>query len=148
MTFTINDFFIDSSVLIEFNKGNKIKLFAELNANEVFRCFINETVVSEFLFHFLAYNGNKSPMSVHSSGKIAEVFDASPQYKLINMCSYVPTTKEIFTLVPRLMATYNLLPNDAIILATCKIHGFRQLASYDTDFVKPCEAEGIILVSE
>ncbi len=51
MMFTINDYFIDSSVLIEYNKGNKLRLFSELSANDIFRCFVNKTVLSEFLFH-------------------------------------------------------------------------------------------------
>ncbi len=43
---------------------------------------------------------------------------------------------------------YNLLPNDAIILAICKIHGIIQLASHDKDFVEPCKQEGITLLTE
>ena len=148
MTFTINDVFIDSSILIECNKGNKVKLFVTLMANDIYRCYISETVVSEFLFHFLAHNGNKSPQSIHSSRKIAEVFSESKQFKLINTCSFLPTDKQIFTMVPMYMAKYNLLPNDAIILATCKLHGITQLASHDSDFIIPCQAEGIELLRE
>ena len=51
-------------------------------------------------------------------------------------------------MVPAFMITYNLLPNDAIILATCKIHGITQLASHDSDFILPCAAEGIELLRE
>ena len=50
-------------------------------------------------------------------------------------------------MVPAFMITYNLLP-DAIILATCKIHGITQLASHDSDFILPCAAEGIDLLRE
>ena len=46
------------------------------------------------------------------------------------------------------MAKYNLLTNDAIILATCKIHNITKLASHDSDFVNPCEGEGIELLRE
>ena len=106
-------FFIDSSVLIEYNKGNKIRLFSELLANDIFKCYINETVVSEFLFHFLAHNGEKSPLSIHSAGRISEVFANSRQYKLINMCRYLPTNNELFQMVLQFMSQYNLLPNDA-----------------------------------
>lgn len=38
------------------------------------------------------------------------------------------------------------MPNDALILATCKHHGIPALASFDPDFVAPCEAEGIALL--
>jgi predicted nucleic acid-binding protein len=53
-----------------------------------------------------------------------------------------------FNLVPQLMIKYNLLPNDAIILATCKIHSITKLASHDSDFIIPCKAEGIELLTE
>jgi predicted nucleic acid-binding protein len=46
------------------------------------------------------------------------------------------------------MSKYNLLPNDAIILATCKIHNITKLASHDSDFILPCKAEGIELLRE
>jgi predicted nucleic acid-binding protein len=46
------------------------------------------------------------------------------------------------------MSKYNLLPNDAIILATCKIHGITELASHDADFTIPCGEEGIELLIE
>ena len=148
MTFTTNDYFIDSYILIEYNKENKLYLFTTLMANDIFRCFINETVVSEFLFHFLAHNGNKSPQSIHSSKKIGEVFESSRQYKLINTCLFLPTDKRILTVVPKLMSAYNLLPNDAIILATCITHKIPNLVSHDSDFIIPCRAEGIELLRE
>jgi predicted nucleic acid-binding protein len=148
MTFTINDFFIDSSVLIEYNKGTKVRIFSSLMSNDLFRCIINETVVSEFFFYFLAHNGRKSPQAIHSSNQIAEVFDNSSQYKLISVCHFLPSDTRIIRLVPLLMAKYNLLPNDAIILACCKLNHIKQLVSHDTDFVIPCKAEGIELLRE
>jgi predicted nucleic acid-binding protein len=54
----------------------------------------------------------------------------------------------IIELVPILMSKYNLLPNDAIILATCKIHNITQLASHDKDFKTACDIEGITLLTE
>ena len=33
-----------------------------------------------------------------------------------------------------LMREYNLLPNDALIAATCKHHGIRKIATFDPDF--------------
>jgi predicted nucleic acid-binding protein len=45
------------------------------------------------------------------------------------------------------MQKYNLLPNDALILATCKIYQIQQIASFDsTDFEKACLGENIKLV--
>jgi uncharacterized protein len=46
------------------------------------------------------------------------------------------------------MKIYNLLPNDALILATCKLENITILATYDTDFTKACLEEGIKLISK
>ncbi len=146
--FTINDFFIDSSILIEFNKGNKRKLFTELLANDIFKCYVNEVVLSEFLYHFLAYNATKSPQAIKESGKINEAFENSKQYRLINMCHFLANDKKLFSIVPELMAKYNLLSNDAIILATCKLHNIPNLVSHDSDFAEACQGEGINLLIE
>ena len=47
----------------------------------------------------------------------------------------------------RVIEHYNLRPNDAIILATCKHYGIKYLISIDReDFAIPCEKEGIVLI--
>ena len=45
------------------------------------------------------------------------------------------------------MKHYNLKPNDAFILATCKYYNISYLISLDDDFQKPCEKEGITLIN-
>ncbi|HRG36773.1 MAG TPA: PIN domain-containing protein [Chitinophagales bacterium] len=41
------------------------------------------------------------------------------------------------------MSKYNLLPNDALILATCKLNQINMIASFDSDFKTACEKEKI-----
>jgi predicted nucleic acid-binding protein len=96
--FTINSFFIDSSILIEYNKGNKKRLFIELIGNDIFKCFVNEVVLSEFLYHFLAHSGAKSPLAIKESGKISEAFETSQQYGLIRMCHFLQNDNRLFFL--------------------------------------------------
>ncbi|MHA1348886.1 MAG: PIN domain-containing protein [Candidatus Odinarchaeia archaeon] len=43
---------------------------------------------------------------------------------------------------------YGLLPNDALILATCKFYGVNYLVSFDSDFREVCKGEGITLIDE
>lgn len=148
MTFTTNNLFIDTSILIENVKGNKKGFLLNLLQDRTLNCFINETVVSEFLFHFLKLNGNASPQSSQSSGKIPSIIKLSDDHHLIRLFHFLPSNGSLITLVPSLMSTYNLLPNDAIILATCKIHGITKLASHDGDFIIPCKKEGIELLTE
>lgn len=92
MMFTNNDYFLDSSILIENNKGTKTKLFSKLTENVNNTCFVNETVLSQFLFHFLAQNGAKAPLTLKSSNKIMDVFASSNQYKLISFFTFLPNT--------------------------------------------------------
>ena len=47
----------------------------------------------------------------------------------------------------RLMQQYNLLPNDAMILAHCISSNIQFIASYDSDFITPCREEGITLIN-
>jgi len=143
-----NKIFLDSSILIEYLKGSKTKSLDELVSNEQNDCYINETVVSEFLFHFLKINSDRAPLSLKEAGKIKEVFAGSDTFQLLQLFHFLPSTPEIISLVPALMSKFNLLPNDAIIIATCKINGVKFLASYDSDLKTPCEDEGIIVLTE
>ncbi|WP_381519056.1 PIN domain-containing protein [Spirosoma soli] len=54
--------------------------------------------------------------------------------------------KSVARETPRLMRTYNLLPNDAIIFSHCKSAGINYLASYDSDFRPVCNKEGVTLI--
>lgn len=143
-----NEIIVDSSVLIEFIKGNKTILYKKIITELDNESFINETIVSEFLFYFLAINSNKSPRSLQSSNEINKVFSHSFEYMLLENFSYLSNDTRLYALIPELMKKYNLLPNDAIILATCKLHGITRLASHDTDFIIPCAIEGILLLTE
>ncbi len=44
------------------------------------------------------------------------------------------------------MAKYGLLPNDVIILATCRVHGIKYLISFDNDLTEACVGEGMTLL--
>jgi uncharacterized protein len=46
-----------------------------------------------------------------------------------------------------LMKKHNLLPNDALILASCKIKNIAVLASFDSDFTDACKKEKIQLIN-
>ena len=144
-----NRVMIDSSLLVEFSKGDKknlLLLFLISNAENEW-C-INEAIISEYFYYYLALKGGTSPMSLKSSKRIHDIIAHSEDYSLVTNFSLLPTNNSIFSLVPLYMQQHNLLPNDAIILATCKIHNITQLASHDKDFEAACKAEGIELLTE
>ncbi|HEX8461495.1 MAG TPA: PIN domain-containing protein [Segetibacter sp.] len=148
MMFTTNSVFIASSLLVEYLKGTKTKLLNDIIATQEFVACINETVVSEFLLYFIAVNGNAAPKTPKASARISSIFRNYFNYNLLERFSFLSNDDNLFSLVPDFMMKYNLLPNDTIILATCKIHNITQLASHDSDFILPCKAEGIELLRE
>lgn len=74
--------FIDTSVLVEYLKGNHADFYEQLIAGDHL-LFINQVVVSEYLFHFVALNANKSLLSVKTSRQIAETFANLNPYDLM-----------------------------------------------------------------
>ena len=43
-------------------------------------------------------------------------------------------TEEVVEIASSLASKYNLLPNDALIAATCKHHSITKIATFDPDF--------------
>ena len=139
---------LDTSILIEYIKNDKVKLLDSLMDDATVSCCITETIISEFYFQFLKVSTGRAPATLKSSAKIKDVFETNNNYFLINVFEFLATDRTLINEVPIYMKKYNLLSNDAIILATCKLHGITQLASHDSDFIIPCQAEGIELLRE
>jgi predicted nucleic acid-binding protein len=132
--------FIDSNIIIETFKENYNKtakdmlsfILKSISHNEI-EAFINEVVESEVIYKL--------------------VFKAKPKMDLeklkIILFSFTSleigeNTREIFF---DIIKKYNLKPNDALILATCKHHNIKYLISLDSDFEKACEEERIVLIN-
>jgi uncharacterized protein len=137
--------FVDSSILIEFENGRRQELLEALRATN-HELFINCIVGSEYVYRLLGILAEKSPMSVAESGKIGETLDKHETKLLLSAFEYLNIPKLSMLQSIDLMKIYNLLPNDALILATCKLENISILASYDSDFRRACQAEGIKLI--
>lgn len=145
---TISSLFLDSSILIEYERGNKTDLLDYLGRSGTHRLFVSETVLSEYTFHLLAFWGQKAPLTLKMSRQIPVLLQQAAPVPLLSQFIVLPNGNEIIPEYLRLMQQYNLLPNDALILATCRLHGIHYLASHDTtDFGPACAGEGIRLVS-
>jgi uncharacterized protein len=144
----INRIFLDSSVLIESLKGNKTLFYESLISNLSNEFFVNDIVVSEYLYYILGFSTGVSPRTLQEKRKIKDTFEnESKIIRTINNFNFISPNENILIDVPKLMSDYNLLPNDAIILATCKLHGTK-LASHDSDFIFPCQSENIELIKD
>lgn len=140
------DILVDSSILVEYIKGRQTKLLDYLmDCKESLA--INSTVISEFLFYFVGFKGDKSPMTLKRDGSVSSILAQHDPVSILEGFTVLSESKDIFLAVS-LMKKHNLLPNDALILATCLHHSLPYLASYDvTDFATACSSEGVILLS-
>jgi len=146
--FMTNRIFVDSSVLIEPLQNRKVEFYKSLVLNHTFACCMNAIVVSEYLYKYIGLQNLGSPRTVQENNKISEALQPCLITRTLEEFQLLEINNAVIKNVPGLMSKYNPLPNDAIILATCKIHNITQLASHDKDFAEPCKAEGIELLIE
>lgn len=137
---------LDSSILVEYTKRNKTELLDYLLQTRPGQLYINSTVLSEYTYHWLGNNGQKSPRTLQQTGMIGSLIEGNNQDEFLNLFTVLPSSNAIIPLYLRLMQQYNLLPNDALILAAAKLHDIPALASYDSDFEVACTGEGLRLV--
>ncbi len=130
------NFFIDSSVIIEALKREGLKkariIMDLLTANNIVP-FINFIVINEVIY-VLCFK--KKLM------EFDEILEFLFNFERLNI------TKQTEDLAIDYMKNYNLKPNDALILATCKHYGIPYLISLDEDFKTACEREGIVLIDD
>ena len=138
-----NRIFLDSSIFIEPLKGNKVDFYEQLISDLTNELFINDIVISEYLYYILGFSSGVSPTTLQQKKKIKDTLEnESKIIKAISNFNFLSGNQSFLSEAPRLMSTYNLLPNDAIILATCKLHGTK-IASHDSRFMISCKSENI-----
>ena len=138
--------FVDTNVIIEHLEGN-VDL---LDIRERFDVlYSNSIVFSEALMVYLrALTGERPYTLKHNPDSIRnlkeELLDFS---RLFELFLDLEINRAVETLAVEYMIKYGLLPNDALILATCKFHDVKYLISFDSDFANACEKERISLLS-
>lgn len=146
--YMINNLVLDSSILIEYAKNNRTELMDHLVSTMPGRMCINSAVLSEYMYHWLGNNGGKSPRSLQQSRQINSLIQLNNPLYFLSQFTVLPSDDRIVSIYLDLMQRYNLLPNDALIIATAKLHGIPAIASYDPDFRPACAGEGIQLIRE
>jgi uncharacterized protein len=136
---------VDSSVLIEYKKGNKTELLENL-FNGGFDLCINDIIFSEFIYQHLGLMSSKSPITIREQKKIKKYLEIEDIKKFLDLFTSLDTNNKIMSESFELMKDYNLLPNDALILSTCIYYDIQYLASFDSDFIIPCKSENIFLL--
>ena len=139
--------FVDSSLPVEHVKGSKgdDDLLAHLLSFD-FDLTINSVVFSEVMFKFLTIHGAKSGLALKKGNAIEGILAGHDPRKILKYFRFDGYTDDPQEEVLRLMQQYNLLPNDALILAHCINSNIGFIASYDSDFTIPCQKEGVTLI--
>lgn len=137
-----NKIFLDSSILIEFIKGRQVDLFEFLVLHFPNNLYVNEITYSEVVYHYIGNLAKKSPLTLKEKNLISTFTDKIIRNILLEF-NYISSTKNPYPIFLQYMSTYNLLPNDALILATCKLNNIDMLASFDSDFKTACKNEKI-----
>ena len=115
---------------------------AEKNAVAI----INDIVVSEFLFHYIRLKSGVSPFTVKQTGRIRDFILKDEPWDFINQFHVLPTDEETIEVAYHLMRAHNLLPNDALILASCKVNNIGTLATLDEDLRNAAKKENLQLL--
>ncbi|AFL94361.1 hypothetical protein containing PIN domain 10 [Thermococcus cleftensis] len=137
---------LDTSILIEHFKGNpkarKI-LLGLIDSGDAL--FVNPIVFSEVVYLLIGFYSGVSPRSIKGKperlpSELDLIFESLQEYAFVELGG---RTSQI---AKNLIQKYAMLPNDALILATCIEHGFA-LATLDDDFEGPARAEGVELIT-
>lgn len=136
--------FVDSNVIIN-------HLEVELDLSELrskYTLCSNAIVFSEvFMVYLKAITGKKSYELKKNPELIIEKKDELEElFMLFEIFEELGINKEVRNLAFEFVKKYGLLPNDALILSTCKFYGVKYLISFDGDFERACKKEGIVLI--
>jgi len=139
-----SEIFIDSSVLVGLNLGDeKAKTLVKTLIEKGYTLVVNPIVFSEttfkVMFTLALRDGLKGVYDLRKHlkdcawiyGRISESIEKLMKNGFLKV---VELNWEILKLWAEIGEKYCLLPNDAIIVATCKYYGIQKIATFDCDF--------------
>ena len=95
----------------------------------------------------MVLKSGKSILTIKSQNLISSLIKELKNYsELLLLFKVLEENKEVLNLSLGFIEKYNLLTNDALILATCKYYGIDKIASLDSDFGKATVSENIKLI--
>ena len=143
--------FIDSNVFVEYAKANPkaVQLLENIFEKDL---YINDVVYSEVTYIFIRVDSGKSYFELKKDKKLVSssgVKFLRVLFPLLKLAKILVINESVVSLANNNIIKYGLLPNDALILATCKYYGIDALVTLDEiDFKEPCKKEKIRLVSD
>ncbi len=131
----MNGVFIDSNVFILILEKNfeaknlLLKLIREGNVP-----FKNSIVFSEVLYTVIKATTGLKPFELKRKGFKIDSEILSKVIELLDIARTLEVNEKIEIMAREFIEEHSLLPNDALIAATCKYYGISKIATFDEDF--------------
>ena len=129
----MNGVFIDSSIFLDFLEG-KERAKALLKEYSGLEGFINVIVFSEVLFVYIKAETGKKSYELKKEPELVKSIELNDIMELLGRYRTLDVGEAVESEAVGLITKYGLLPNDALIAATCKHYGIRKIATFDPDF--------------
>lgn len=91
-------------------------------------------ISSEVIYIYLKAVTNKKSYVLKKNPEEITRINLNKIEELLDLAETLPMNKEIEDLSFEIIGKYGLLPNDALIAATCKHYGIKDIATFDKDF--------------
>jgi predicted nucleic acid-binding protein len=127
--------FVDTNILVRHLAGDQKakKLIDQIEIGEI-RGYINQIVVSEVVFVYMRLLTKLDAKTLKRNHEIICKIDLEPVYEILSIFVELQSSNLITVESRKIMSRYGLLPNDALIAATCKHYGIKKIATFDEDF--------------
>jgi len=144
---------LDTNIFVEAFKGqeeaqNLIELL--IDNTDKFEIYIPFNVVEEITFLLIKKTSKTDYWSLKKNKTLVkENFVKIKPYLefILNLCEILYPNEKVLFKAFDYIERYGLLPNDAFVLAFCKVFEMEILISFDSDFYEVAKKEGIRLVS-
>jgi predicted nucleic acid-binding protein len=129
----MNGVFIDSSVFLDFLEG-KEKAKTLLEEYSGLEGCINDIVFSEVLFVYIKAETGKKSYELKKQPELVKSVELNDIVELLGRYRTLDVGEAVKSGAAGFIKKYGLLPNDALIAATCKHYGINKIATFDPDF--------------
>ena len=129
----MNGVFIDSSVFLDFLEG-KERAKALLEEYSSLEGYINVIVFSEVLFVYIKAATGKKSYELKKKPELVKSVELNDIVELLGRYRTLEAGEGVKSAAAGLITKYGLLPNDALIAATCKHYNIEKIATFDPDF--------------
>ncbi len=140
----MNGVFIDSNVFLEFLKGKERAKTLLEDYLDLEGC-INDIVFSEVLFVYIKAETGKKSYELKRQPELVKSVELNDILELLGRYRMLEVGEAVKSEAEGIIKEYGLLPNDALIAATCKHYDIKKIATFDPDFKRVDFLEVIML---